>query len=396
MAKYKVKFKCGHEGTVNLTGKHSYREWKLEQYENDVCSDCKKKLKEEALEKNYQEAITVAAENDFVPLVGEDLIVKKATLKRHKLMFDNTEREETIKLIIDSAEIAGFKELAKKIELNKKEAKIEANKIIENLAVEEDDAQIYYKYKNLEKKVLDELDYYYNYEDRSLEEKIKKQALISVENPKSIIPVEIVSVDNGIQTVEITSEKNDEIILICKELGYKWNPNKKVWYRNVYECTKEAEVDSLAEIANALLSNGFCVRVYNKEARDKAVSGDFNILCKRWIRLIDDKFIYEFPRNDKIYQIAKSVKGTRWNLNNSRLETPSSSYREVIDFAKNNDFCLSNSAKKWLEKKEMDISETIASIEKTIEEKKEERRKKLEKKKQEEKENKVLDDLLDD
>lgn len=47
MAQYKVKYCCGHEGYVNLTGTNKQREQKLRYLEYNYCPDCYAKQKEE-------------------------------------------------------------------------------------------------------------------------------------------------------------------------------------------------------------------------------------------------------------------------------------------------------------------------------------------------------------
>ena len=42
MAKYNVDYKCGHEGVIELFGKHTSREWKLEKEKERICRDCYK------------------------------------------------------------------------------------------------------------------------------------------------------------------------------------------------------------------------------------------------------------------------------------------------------------------------------------------------------------------
>jgi hypothetical protein len=38
--KYQVTFACGHEGRVDLFGKNSEREYKLEQFARNICPEC--------------------------------------------------------------------------------------------------------------------------------------------------------------------------------------------------------------------------------------------------------------------------------------------------------------------------------------------------------------------
>lgn len=49
MAWYNGTFSCGHEGRVNIIGKMSERQWKIDKYFSGVCEECKKKEREEAL-----------------------------------------------------------------------------------------------------------------------------------------------------------------------------------------------------------------------------------------------------------------------------------------------------------------------------------------------------------
>ena len=43
MAWYNGTFSCGHEGRVNIIGKMSERQWKIDKYFSGVCEECKKR-----------------------------------------------------------------------------------------------------------------------------------------------------------------------------------------------------------------------------------------------------------------------------------------------------------------------------------------------------------------
>lgn len=47
MAWYNGTFSCGHEDRVNIIGKMSERQWKIDKYFSGVCEECKKKEREE-------------------------------------------------------------------------------------------------------------------------------------------------------------------------------------------------------------------------------------------------------------------------------------------------------------------------------------------------------------
>ena len=55
MAKYNVTYKCGHEDRVELFGKMSVREWRLEQMAGELCPECQKKAEMERLKKQEEE-----------------------------------------------------------------------------------------------------------------------------------------------------------------------------------------------------------------------------------------------------------------------------------------------------------------------------------------------------
>lgn len=52
MAKYDVKFSCGHTGEVELIGKHEDRRRKIKYFEeNGLCKECYKKMMDEEASK---------------------------------------------------------------------------------------------------------------------------------------------------------------------------------------------------------------------------------------------------------------------------------------------------------------------------------------------------------
>jgi len=70
MAKYDVTYKCGHTGTVELFGKQTDRDSKLEWYKNTaVCPDCynaEKYADYEIIEMHYSEYKNNYADNKTV------------------------------------------------------------------------------------------------------------------------------------------------------------------------------------------------------------------------------------------------------------------------------------------------------------------------------------------
>ena len=68
MAWYYGIYSCGHEGRVNIIGKHSERQWKVDRHFEEICEECKAKNREEA----NRQATKKASEYEFPDLKGTE------------------------------------------------------------------------------------------------------------------------------------------------------------------------------------------------------------------------------------------------------------------------------------------------------------------------------------
>ena len=80
--KYQVTYACGHEGRVDLFGKHSEREYKLEQFARDICPECAAAQRA----KKDEEAIVAAKASGLPELEGSEKQVAWATRIRQNLI----------------------------------------------------------------------------------------------------------------------------------------------------------------------------------------------------------------------------------------------------------------------------------------------------------------------
>ena len=79
MAKYTIKYACGHEGTVDLFGKSKTREYEIKRLEKGDCPECEARL-------TAKENAAFAEERGLPELVGTERQVQWAnTLRRTKL-----------------------------------------------------------------------------------------------------------------------------------------------------------------------------------------------------------------------------------------------------------------------------------------------------------------------
>jgi len=106
MAKHTITHTCGHEVVHNLTGKSSYRQWKKEQLEHEICAECWKAARAEV-------AAAKTADAGLVELGGtEKQIAWANTIRLEKLAeIDKTVAE--IKAVPLSATEKGQRNMAK-------------------------------------------------------------------------------------------------------------------------------------------------------------------------------------------------------------------------------------------------------------------------------------------
>ncbi len=80
--KYQVTYACGHEGRVDLFGKNSERERKLEQFARGICPECAAAQRAE----KEEEAIVAAKASGLPELEGSEKQVAWATRIRQNLI----------------------------------------------------------------------------------------------------------------------------------------------------------------------------------------------------------------------------------------------------------------------------------------------------------------------
>jgi hypothetical protein len=89
MAKYNVTYQCGHEGVVELYGKHTARESKLAwMSENMVCPECYAAQRDAARAKETAKAEKVADSNGWPKLTGSPKQIAWAETLRAKKLGD--------------------------------------------------------------------------------------------------------------------------------------------------------------------------------------------------------------------------------------------------------------------------------------------------------------------
>lgn len=302
MAWYYGTYACGHQGRVNVIGKISERQWKIDRHFEGVCEECKKKEREE----NGKKAAETSKEYDFPDLQGTD----------KQIAWANTMRLD-------------FYNLCNK------------NKVfIDDIIIHETGAKFW-----IDNRYNLNLDFPQIYSQAAKKRKIEKEVIsadsVKPENVKHDGVVEIANIGNKIV---LRYEKDQDFIDTVKSKKYQWNSWEKYWYRNLTETTGTFS-DRAAEIGNLLLKNGFAICIHDTEIMKKAIDGTFEEEYARWIYSTRNTSLLAIDwgcKNDELYRKSKQI-GAQWDGSFMRIDV--FHYKKVEKFAKENGFKFTAAAK---------------------------------------------------
>jgi len=155
-----------------------------------------------------------------------------------------------------------------------------------------------------------------------------------------------VTVLNGDTVKIVFPEIRDDYNQIVKRFNYWWERP----YR-VHHFSSDVVNDRAAEIVNALLAGGFCVKA-DRALIETAVSGDFEPEPRRWVKVFirgeyEGWFSIGWMRDEEIYHVAKRLPGARYYR--PSIAVPAEQYEAVIDFAAIYDCHIYPSARRLIE-----------------------------------------------
>jgi len=337
MAWYDVTYSCGHEGEIQLYGKARDREWKLSNEESKLCPDCWKKQREEERQKENAKAAEANQEAGLSKLEGSEKQIPWA--------------ESIRKQIIEGVEKQIF-------------GRMDEDRIEENPEVYQDFVKAFNSLKSHSSASwwIDHRDYnsYFSLQ-RLLKEELEAVKKAEAEPPKAVIEearaeatvypekrvsdnVAEISIKGDMLTV-FFPERRDSFREVVKDLGFFWDNG---WKRKIV--TKNGRIeDRAAQTGNKLLAAGFPVRIYDEDIRQRAISGEYEPECKRWVQLREVDGDYKGwlavnwkERSDNLYKAARKIAGARWSKGS--MMVPPENYTEVLDFAEMYGFGVSEKA----------------------------------------------------
>ena len=348
MAKYNVKFSCGHNETIELFGKVSERMRRIEYYgENCLCSDCRKAERE----KMYNEFLE---KMNAPELVGTEAQVKYAEDIRTKVFFK-----------VGTGTVSGceedqndFKEAVRTLFHDFSQSKfwIEEFKDFNPIRTAS------YMAKTINSHIDKWNESIKDAERKADEERNKNPALI----PQNHTHGGVVRVTIGENFIDTIYVQDDSFRRIVKDAGYRWNGSN--WHRNI-DCFNGPLKDRAADLCNKLLLNGFSVDVQDDDVRAMAVDCSFQPECKKWVHTFDSDVGWlgiEIPYGeDRLYRLAREIKGSRWDK--GFVMCPISRYNEVLDFADSNGYKVSDTSAKEIEKYKESIGIFVSPVKKDVE-----------------------------
>ena len=375
MAKYDVRFSCGHVAMTCLYGKEVDRQRKIAWYkENGLCPECYRKQQEEEKKAEAEKAAAEAASFGLPELVGSPKQIAWADKIRVGIVntiadcnqqllksgedAKNSGKGPEVLADIDTAlrlvdafsqVISAEKSASKIIDWSQKTTNVFKLVLIPKTSVEKDIKS--------GKNVPEDLDVEFGgffvealkllYSPKHVSEAVKEEASVTLvpEDKKSDTMVSVKYTDD---MVTVESPKDSTVIKAVKAAGFSWDGY--VWKMNIGIKTGKAS-DRAADIANKLLNAGLQVSV-PASIRDAAVSGTFTPRCTRWVfgRSGDSDHVYvSWGRDEDMYYKVKSLAGAKWIHDLHYVRVPASSADEIDDFAAINGFQISPGAAKILD-----------------------------------------------
>lgn len=156
-----------------------------------------------------------------------------------------------------------------------------------------------------------------------------------------------ISFDIEKNRVVASGEKNEIFIQEAKSMGFKWVSDKG-WV--LYECEMNGTLENIsAELGNHLLNNGFAVRFETQEILEKAVNGDYEPRCNRWVAYKDGYFILLWTRSEDIYDKAMTLPYAKYDKAIYGVKVPDKYFDAILDFAEQNEFKINSNAKAHIE-----------------------------------------------
>ena len=377
MAKYQVECPvCEEAHTVQLYGKNSDREYKLENWDW-TCDECAAKALAIKSEKESREAAEANAEAALPDLVGSEKQVawaetirakildgvKVRSEKEYKEAIARLEKAGQVEEAETQAEKEGFKSIRHAWECQNEAISRVINNSSAHWWIENRSKSLMSLAMDISKEVAKES----GVEDNTKEAaEAKAEATVRPEQPITETVAEIIPTKNSVKVV-FPEKREDFWQIIKKQLGYTWQDG--CWLREAGSTTT-AVADMAAEAGNVLLAAGFIVQILDNEIRDNAISGNYTPDTGRWIaKRASGDYAGWFAINwreksDSLYQAARRLTGSKWS--NPSVVVRAEHFEQVLDFAEMYEFNLSVGAQELADNAQLSKNDAMTARVKSV------------------------------
>ncbi len=348
MAKYTVECPtCNTPYTVRLDGRQRDRQWKLDTWDW-TCDDCRKKERQE-------ENAKAAAENSaagMALLTGtENQVGWAETIRKQKLA--------SIEAVLQSPRETISAGLYSR-QIQKTDPRIPG--AIQALKTQISASWWIDMRDNSGEKILVDAVATADIPLPAAEAEIAKaakaeataEATVRPETPITETVAEI-RVNGNTLEVYFPEKREDFRQIIKKQFRFEWSG--LCWKRAISAVTGGTPQDRATETGHRLLAAGFPIRIFDEALRARAIKGEFEPECRRWVKKrtageYAGWFSLSWPYEEDFYKAAKKLPGSRYSKPD--VVVPAEQFEQVQDFAEMYGFQLSAGAK--------EISETAKKI----------------------------------
>jgi len=298
------------------------------------CEDCKEILRHEKLDAENAEAEKKSKEMNLPSLTGSEKQVAWANTLRLEMI----EKMQRVLLRIKPEKQPEFARAIDYMAINK----TKASWWIDNRFTYGVDLLV---------KMADEMPTEAEIEDQKAENDIYTESAVFPEGCKFDVPAKITVKETEVSTI---FEKNEKFREVVKSLGYEWSGTN--WVKEIREATGTA-AERAAELGNKLLNAGFPISILDEEIRKNAINAVYEPEHTRWIyRCANGKYEDWFAitweeDNEKLYQDARHITGSRWSK--PSVVVKPEYFTQVEDFANLYGFRFTQAAQKLLDKAKM-------------------------------------------
>jgi len=315
--------KCGAEFDVQMYGKSSDREWKIDNW-SWICDDCKEKDRTEKIVKSRAEAQDMG----LPELIGSPKQIAWAETIRIKIL---NALAKHIKQEVDNGQQQEMDRLFQHI------CTIFESRFWIDYRSESPGSILIYAARAVPTN-----------DDITFEKEAEIEAILRPESTLTETIAEISIISNNIK-IRFPERRDDFREIVKYQHYFRWDGSN--WVRTM-RAINPTPFDKVAELGAVLLKAGFPVRIFDEKIREQIINDrvereNTRLICAQTKGEYKGWFAIQWRRRDgDFYQNAKRLPGARYNK--PAIVIPSEHFEEVLDFAETEGFKLTEGAGKLL------------------------------------------------